>query len=60
MYAFGLTDIFDLFTCTWTVEYHICDVPLLVVVVVVSIVVGWAAGVVILLTRIVLPLESVL
>ena len=59
LYAFGLTYLFDLFTSTLYVGYHNCDVPL-VVVIVATVVTGWAVGVVILLIGIVLPLESVL
>ena len=54
--AFGLTNLFDLFSCTLYVGDHNGDVPLLVVVIVVC----KDAGVVVLFAGLVVAVELVL
>ena len=51
--AFGLTYLFDLFSCTLYVGDHNCNVPVVVVV-------CWAAVVVVLLTRLVVTVKLLL
>ena len=53
--AFGLTNLFDIFSCTLYVGDHNCNVPVVTVVVVCL-----AAAVVVLLIRLVVPVELVL